>query len=110
MGMQQLGLAMALRTASGVADERVCFTPDDLAAIRAWFDAHAAVSPWAGFSTLGGHIAVALFSRDAADGCMMLVRYADGSYAMTLRGGRVLARERALGKLLAYLAPAVTCH
>ncbi len=93
-----------------VVDERVRFEADDLAQVSDWFDRNASLSPWAGFSTLGGRHAVALFSREPADGCMILAKHADGTFSISLRGGRVIAREARLGKILALLAPQVTCH
>ena len=93
-----------------LGDERVRFDGDELALVRGWFDRNAALSPWAGFSTLGGQHAVALFSREPADGCMIVTKHADASYSISLRGGRILAREAHLTKILALLAPNVTCH
>lgn len=99
-----------LPTPRSMVDERVRFETDDLTQISDWFDRNAALSPWAGFSTLGGYHAVALFSREPADGCMILAKHADGSFTISLRGGRVVAREARLTKILALLAPNVTCH
>lgn len=102
--------ASMLPASRSVVDERVRFDHDDLAQVSDWFDSNAALSPWAGFSTLGGYHAVALFSREPADGCMIMHKHADGSFSISLRGGRVLAREARLTKILALLAPQVTCH
>jgi hypothetical protein len=99
-----------LPASRALGDERVRFDLDELALVRDWFDRNAAFSPWAGFATLGGQHAVALFSRAPADGCMIVAKHADGTFSISLRGGRVVAREARLSKVLTLLAPEVTCH